>query len=157
MPPKRRKVAAKAREDRRRERRAAAEPQNEAEREHEESSEADGREDGSQEEETDRVDAEIDALRVKYGIFDDGRSWRAPVRAVETEKVRERHAAAISSLEEATAALGRALDSSLEAAPEEDMLFEARCFAHRLHKRAKVRARDSPAVPARSYFDLMSK
>ena len=137
--------------------RVAAEPQNEPEREHEESSEAGGREDESQEEEADRVDAEIDALRVKYEIFDDGRSWRAPVRAVETENVMKRHAAAISSLEEASAALGLALDSSQEAAPEEDMLFEARCFAHRLHKRAQMRARESPAVPARSYFDLVSK
>lgn len=154
MPPKKRKVAAKAREDRRRETRAAAEPQYEPEIEHEQSSEAAESEDESPEEKDRRIDAEIEALRVKYGLHDDERSPCAPGQAVETGTAIDRHLAAIQGLEEASVALWRTLE---QAAPEADLLFDAQCFAHRLRKRARMRASGSPAVPSRSYFDLLSK
>ena len=75
MPPKKRRVAAKVREQRRRDARVAAEPIIELEGEHEEPSEAEDRELESYDENNARIDAEVDALRVKYGIHDDECSW----------------------------------------------------------------------------------
>ena len=156
MPPKKRRVAAKVREQRRRDARVAAEPIIELEGEHEEPSEAEDRELESYDENNARIDAEVDALRVKYGIHDDECSWPS-TRMLDVEENTEKLTR--SELLDAVIARSDAVMARSEELLREEecdlLRYAARRFAARARKRALGRPRGCMSVPSRRFFDLM--
>lgn len=154
MPPKRRRVAAKAREQRRRDERSAAESTTEPEVEQEELSEADDGELESNDEKDARIDAEIEALRVKYGIHDDGDPWRAQQQELKRQsKDQEREVTLQAKLEVELSEV----QAEVERVRTENLRVSALGLQRRAWRRAQARALVAVGVPSRSYFDLLTR
>ena len=107
-----------------------------------------------------RIDAELDALREKYGICDEEREpsppeqiWRSREQSKRLEELQKESEEEQRRWEEQE----KEWEEERQRNVVERQLLTAISAKHRARRRALLRARDSPPVPSRGHFDLLAR